>query len=270
MAVERTVNGNFVSTDRSQDLRFQPLPVQIAAGLGVARGGPLLRTKEEIVGMEQRRIGINRRQQLCQGAFAAGGAALNGQQDPGLFLQGPINGCQQRQQADISAVQNSVSWTVGGSIFIGMMAGGKTVFSPVIQLRIGLCRGIGQSAGVDQPPQDRQLFLQGIRIPMGHSGRPGKNASQRFRGQAVCLNAQLHPGPGTVQRFNLPAARSGFRSLPPDTLCGGGGVRDQMLAAKDALIEGFAQILKLGRGMPGILFQKELFGRRRTHKCLLA
>ena len=91
-AVEGTVNGGFVPTDRNQNLRFQPLPVQIAAGLGVARGGPLLRTEEEIVGMEQRRIGINRRQQICQSAFAAGGAALNGQQDPRVFRQGPVNG----------------------------------------------------------------------------------------------------------------------------------------------------------------------------------
>ena len=175
-AVEGTVNGGFVPTDRNQNLRFQPLPVQIAAGLGVARGGPLLRTEEEIVGMEQRRIGINRRQQICQSAFAAGGAALNGQQDPRVFRQGPVNGRQKRQQADISAVQHPVSWTVGGPVFLGVAADGKTVFSPVIQFRIGLCRGIGQSAGADQPPQDRQLFLQGIRIPVGHSGRPGKHA----------------------------------------------------------------------------------------------
>ena len=175
-AVERTVNGGFVPTDRNQDLRFQPLAVQIAAGLGVARGGPLLRTKEEVVSVEQRRIRINRCQQIRQSAFAAGGAAFNGQQDPGFFRQGPVNGRQKRQQADISAVQHPVSWTVGGPVFLGVAADGKTVFSPVIQFRIGLCRGIGQSAGADQPPQDRQLFLQGIRIPVGHSGRPGKHA----------------------------------------------------------------------------------------------
>ena len=61
-----------------------------------------------------------------------------------------------------------------------------------------------------------------------------------------------------------------LRRFGADVVCGGRRVGDQMLAAKDALIEGFAQILKLRRGMPGILLQKELFGRRRTHKCLLA
>ena len=78
-AVKGAVFRVFTAAEGNQNLSFQPLPVQIAAGLGVARGGPLLRTKEEIVSVEQHRIGINRCQQICQSAFAAGGAALNGQ-----------------------------------------------------------------------------------------------------------------------------------------------------------------------------------------------
>ena len=79
-AVKGAVFRVFTAAEGNQNLSFQPLPVQIAAGLGVARLRPLLRPEKEIIGVEYRTVRVKPGQQVCQRAFTAGGAALNSQQ----------------------------------------------------------------------------------------------------------------------------------------------------------------------------------------------
>ena len=157
-------NGVCAPAQRLQYLLPKPLPVHIAAGLGIPLRRTLLRPEEKVVHVENA-ASVHRFQQGRQRGFSAGTAALQGYQKPVRPIPLSVNGPQKRQQPHILPPNHPVRRLIGLMKRRGMAAD-RTACLPVRLHRLphGRLRP-GEPPCLGQGLQLGQRRLQLLRRP---------------------------------------------------------------------------------------------------------